>query len=92
MTTFLCLEIEQDDDEIRIHMNSYLQEILAEYSKVVHKAIRPKKLSCAPNHILQKEDCLEVPYPMASHYRSIVMKAQFMATWNDMSVLTYHSQ
>ena len=37
MTTFLGLEIEQDNDEIRIHMDSYLQEILAEYSKVVNK-------------------------------------------------------
>ena len=81
MTTFLGLEIEQDNDEIRIHMDSYLQEILAEYSKVVNKAIRPKKLPCAPNHILRKEDCPEVPDPLASHYRSIVMKAQFMATW-----------
>ena len=81
METFLGMQVEHHPDGIHLHMTNYLDEVLSAYQEFIRRPLRPKRLPEAPNHCLSKDDCPEQCDPLASHYRSYVMKLQFLATW-----------
>ena len=47
MTSFLGMEVEQDQDSIRLHLDTYIKETLDEYKSVVKKLLKPKKVPCS---------------------------------------------
>ncbi len=42
METFLGMEVEQPGKVIRLHLDSYIQEVLTEYKAFIKKALRLK--------------------------------------------------
>ena len=44
MKTFLGMEVEQDNKTIKLHLDHYVQETLAEYKDYIKKSLRPKRV------------------------------------------------
>jgi hypothetical protein len=44
METFLGMEVGQPGKVIRLHLDSYIQEVLTEYKAYIKKALSPKKV------------------------------------------------
>ncbi len=63
METFLGMEVEQPGRVIRLHLDSYIQEVLTEYKAYIKKALRPKKVPMSPGTVLNNEDCPITPDP-----------------------------
>ena len=61
MKTFLGMEVEQDNKTIKLHLDHYVQEMLAEYKDYIKKSLRPKRVPISPGVILRPEDCPELP-------------------------------
>ena len=84
MSTFFGLQVDHVDQEIHLHMDNYVEEILREYKEYARKTLRPKKLPIAPNHQLPRMPPLQAHErepPTTSFFRSFVMKLQYAATW-----------
>ena len=82
METFLGMEVEQPGKVIRLHLDSYIQEVLTEYKDYIKKALRPKKVPMSPGLVLNNEDCPITPDPRKQkYYRSFIAKLQFAASW-----------
>ena len=56
METFLDMVVEQDDKSIKIHLDNYVKEVIAEYSGYIKKSLRPKKVPIFPGVTLKPED------------------------------------
>ena len=61
METFLGMEVEQPGKVIRLHLDTYIQEVLAEYKEYIKKALRPKRVPMTPGIVLTNEDCPILP-------------------------------
>jgi hypothetical protein len=48
MTTFLGLEVEQSDDGISLHLDTYIKELVEEYKDIHKKFIKPKSVPMSP--------------------------------------------
>ena len=82
METFLGMEVEQPGKVIRLHLDTYIQEVLTEYKEYIKKALRPKRVLMTPGNILTNEDCPITPDPRKQkYYRSFITKLQFAASW-----------
>jgi hypothetical protein len=82
MTSFLGMEVEQDQDSIRLHLDSYIQDTLSEYKAVIKKFVKPKQVPMQPGLVLEHDMCPETPDPREQKvYRSFVAKLQFAASW-----------
>ena len=82
METFLGMEVEQPGKVIRLHLDSYIQEVLTEYKAYIKKALRLKKVPMSPGIVLNNEDCPITPDPRKQkYYRSFIAKLQFAASW-----------
>ena len=84
MDSFLGLEVEQSEDGIKLHLDTYVTELLEEYREYHRKFLKPKKVPMQPGLVLQvdKEDCPEAPDPVKQKfYRMMVAKIQFLAHW-----------
>ncbi len=82
MKTFLGMQVEQTARSIKIHLDHYIKEVVAEYAEYIRKAIRPKEVPIAPNVVLRPEDTPDLPDPRKQKfYRSFVANFQFAATW-----------
>jgi hypothetical protein len=82
MQSFLGLEVEQLDGCIKLHLDTYIQELIAEYQLIRPKFLKPKKVPMAPGLVLETNDCPETPDPLLQkQYRSMVAKIQFAAHW-----------
>ena len=82
METFLGMEVEQPGKVIKLHLDSYVQEVLAEYKAYIKKALRPKRVPMTPGIVLTNEDCPILPDPRKQkYYRSFIAKLQFAASW-----------
>ncbi len=55
--TLLGLEVEQPGKVIRLHLDSYIQEVLTEYKAYIKKALCLKKVQMSPGLVLTNEDC-----------------------------------
>ncbi len=81
MTSFLGLEVEQDKGQIRLHLDTYVNEML-EYKANIKRDLKPKKIPMQPGVVLTKDDAPETPDPKEQKiYRSFVAKIQFVANW-----------
>ena len=52
MTSFLGMEVEQEDGCIKLHLDTYVQEMLNEYTNHIKQELKPKKIR--PRMIAQK--------------------------------------
>ncbi len=82
MKTFLGKEVEQSGKTIKLHLDCYIQQVLAEYKAYIKKTLRPKKVPISPGVILKPDNVPELPdQRKQKYYRSFVAKLQFAATW-----------
>ena len=82
METFLGMVIEQDDKSIKIHLDNYVKEVIAEYSDYIKKSLRPKKVPISPGTAFRAEEIPELTDPTKQkYYRSFLVKLQFAASW-----------
>ena len=82
METFLGMQVEQSENEIRLHLDNYIRETLDEYKVHTQKSLRPKRTPIQPGLVLNHEDCPILPDPKRQKlYRSTVAKLQFAASW-----------
>ena len=82
MKTFLGMTVEQKGKPIKIHLDNYIKDVLAEYSAYIEKSLRPKKVPISPGVVFKAEHIPESPDPRKQkQYRSFVAKLQFAATW-----------
>ena len=68
METFLGTEVEQPGKVIRLHLDTYIQEVLTEYKEHIKKALCPKRVPMTPGNILTNEDCPITPDPRKQKY------------------------
>ncbi len=68
METFLGMEVEQPGKVIKLHLDSYVQEVLAEYKAYIKKALRLKRVPMTPGIVLTNEDCPILPDPSKQKY------------------------
>ena len=82
METFLGMEVEQSGGVIKLHLDSYIQDVLIEYKDYIKKALRPKRVPMSPGLVLINEDCPILPDARKQkYYRSFVAKLRFAASW-----------
>jgi hypothetical protein len=82
METFLGMEVEQPGKVIRLHLDTYVQQVLVEYKGYIKKSLRPKRVPMTPGVVLNNDDCPIVPAPRKQKYfRSFPAKLQFAASW-----------
>jgi hypothetical protein len=77
MQSFLGLEVEQPDCCIKPHLDTYIQELIAEHQLILPKFLQLKKVPMSPGLVLETNDCqcLETPDPVVQkQYCSIVAK------------------
>ena len=75
MEMFLGMAVEQKDKSIKIHLDNYIKDVLADYSAYTKKSLRPKKVPISPGVVFKAEDIPEVPDPCKQkQYRSFVAK------------------
>jgi hypothetical protein len=74
-------EASEADKCIKIHLDNYVKEVIAEYSGYIKKSLRPKKVQISPGIAFKAKDIPQLPYPTKrKYYRSFVAKLQFAAT------------
>ena len=82
METFLGMEVEQPGKVIKLHLDSYIQEVLKDYKEYIKKSLRPKRVPMSPGLVLDNEVCAELPdQRKQKYYRSFTAKLQFAASW-----------
>ncbi len=75
MDSFLGLEVEQSEDGVKLHLDTYVTELLEEYREYHHKFLKQKKVPMQPGLVLDKEDCPEAPDSVKQKfYRIMVAK------------------
>ncbi len=57
MEIFLGVEVEQLGKVIKLHLDSYIQSVLAEYKECIKKSLHPKRVPMSPGLELNNEDC-----------------------------------
>jgi hypothetical protein len=83
MNTFLGMEVEKNGT-IKLHLDTYIQEVLNDYKAVIKKDLKPKQVPMQPGVILTNDDYPETPDPREQPeklYRSCLAKIQFAAQW-----------
>ena len=82
METFLGMVVEQSSKSIKIHLDNYVKDVVAEYAVYIKKPLRPKKVPISPGVAFKPEDVSELPDPLRQkYYSSFVAKLQFAAKW-----------
>ncbi len=59
MTSFLGLEVEQDKGQIRLHLDTNVNEMLEEYKAYIKRDLKPKKIPMQPGVVLTKDGAPE---------------------------------
>ena len=57
MQSFLGLEVELLEGCIKLHLDTYIQELIAEYQLIRPKFLKPKKVPMSPGVVLDGTDC-----------------------------------
>ena len=82
MTSFLGMEVEQEDGCIKLHLDTYVKEMIEEYKNYIKRDLKPKQTPMQPGVVLTKDDCPETPNPKEQKfYRSMSAKTQFVGHW-----------
>ncbi len=91
MTSFLGLEVEQGKGQIRLHLDTYVNEMLEEYKTYIKRDLKQEKIPMQPGFVLTKDDAPETPDQKEQKiYRSFVAKIQLVATGLGMMFLLQH--
>jgi hypothetical protein len=61
MQSFLGLEVEQLDCCIKLHLDTYIQELIAEHQLIRPKFLKPKKVPMSPGLVLDTSDRRPTP-------------------------------
>ena len=61
METFLGMEVEQPGKVIKLHLDSYIQEVLKDYKEYIKESLRPKRVLMSPGLVLDNTDCPDLP-------------------------------
>ncbi len=61
METFLGMQVEQPGNVIRLHLDTYIQEVLAEYKKYITKILCLKRVPMSPGIVLNNVECPNCP-------------------------------
>ncbi len=66
MQSFLGLEVEQLDSCIKLHLDTYIQELIAEHQLIRPEFFKPKTAPMSPGLVLElnDHDCPETPDPV----------------------------
>jgi hypothetical protein len=59
MSSFLGMEIEHNKRDLTIHLDTYIQETLAQYKAAVIKFLKQEQVPMQPVIMLELEDCQE---------------------------------
>ena len=71
--------VEQSDKSIKIHLDNYVKNVVAEYAEYIKKSLRPKKVPISPGVTIKAEDVPELPNPLKQkYYRSFVAVRYFV--------------
>ncbi len=82
LETFLGMDVKQPSKLIKLHLDTYIQEVLTEYKEYIKKPLRPKRVLMSPGLVLDHEECPVTSDPRKQrHCRSFVAKLQFPASW-----------
>ena len=82
MSSLLGMDIEHNKKNLTIHLDTYIQETLAEYKATVTKFLKPKQVQMQPGITLELGDCPESSDPVKQKiFRSFAAKLQFAASW-----------
>ena len=57
------MAVDQKDKSIKIHLDNYFKDALAEYLDYIKKSLRPEKVPTSPGVVLKAEDVPESPDP-----------------------------
>jgi hypothetical protein len=68
MQTFLSIEVKQSDDNICLHLDKFIKDIVDEYSKFSAKTVCPKNIPSQPGVLLTREDCPIEPDPVKQRF------------------------
>ncbi len=49
---------------IKIHLDNYVKDVVAEYAEYIKKDLRPKRVPISPGVAFKAEDVPELPYPL----------------------------
>jgi hypothetical protein len=63
MSLFLGMEIKQNKLDLTNHLDTYIQETLAEYKAAVTKFLKPRQVQMQQGIMWELEDCPESPDP-----------------------------
>ncbi len=61
METFLGMEVEQPGKVIKLHLDSYIQEVLKDCKEYIKESLRPKRVLMSPGLVLDNTDCPHLP-------------------------------
>ena len=61
METFPGMVVEQSGKSIKIHLDNYVKDVVAEYAAFIKKALRPKKVLITPGSAFKDKDDPELP-------------------------------
>ena len=82
MQSFLGLEVEQLDCYIKLHLDTYIEEFIAEYQLIRPKFLKLKTVPMSQRLVLETNDCPGAPDPfLQKQYLSITAKVQFATHW-----------
>ena len=72
METFLGMAVEQKGKSIKIHLDNYVKEVLAEYADYIKRSLRPMTVPISPGVAFKAEDVPELPDQLKQkNYRSL---------------------
>ena len=73
------MEVEQEDGCIKLHLDTYVKEMIEEYKNHIKRDLKPKQTPMQPGVVLTKDDCPETPDPKEQKfYRSIVQRLNLL--------------
>ncbi len=80
MKTFLEMEVDQDENTIKLHLDYDIQQVLAEYKEYNKTILLPNKVRIAPGVILKPDVAVIPEQRKLEFYRSFIAKLRFAAT------------
>ncbi len=60
------------DGYIKLHLDTYIQELIAEYQLIRPKFLKQKKVPKSPGLVLDTNDCPETLNPVVHEYRNSI--------------------
>ena len=94
LETLLGMAVEQNDKSIKIHLDNYVKEAVAEYSDYVREYSRPKKVLISPGIAFKTENYPEIRFnfPIRLNSCTIARLSQSFSLWQHGSNSIFRSR